>query len=230
MSLSPKEALELKILLEWQAWAGNPSQWIDDCIVTRDEADEGIIKPFPKKDYLYLIDQRFQTEKILLISKSRRMIVTWRLLALNLHEVMFKSNRTHFIQSKKAADSAYLMGDDRMMFMYNRMLEKHPLHPWPRLLRKMKDNDGKGFDFLQFSNGTSITAIAEGPDQLRQYTASRVYCTEMAFWENAEQTWKALRPTIQGGGQIVVDSSANPGFFAEMIGEGADKDAGDNGI
>lgn len=219
MSLSPKEALELKILLEWQQWAGDPSQWIDDCIVTRDEADEGMIKPFPKKDYLYLVDQRFQTESILAIPKSRRMLMTWRLLALNLHEAIFKPNRTMFVQSKKSADSAYLLGDERLMFMYKKMVEMRPLHPWPTIIRKMKDNDGKGYDAIQLSNGTSLYAIAEGPDQLRQYTASRVYCTEMAFWDGAEETWKSLRPTIQGGGKIVIDSSANPGFFAWLIGE-----------
>ena len=223
MSLSPKEELELKILLEWQAWANDPTQFIQECIVTRDEADEGKTKRFPDLEYLRRVDQCFIKYSILAIPKSRRMLMTWRLLALNLWEALFLSNRTQFIQSKKAADSAYLMGDERIMFMYKHLLQDFPLHPWPQVIRKMKDNDGKGYDLIQFSNGTSFHAIAEGPDQLRQYTASRIYCTEMAFWDKAENTWKSLRPTIQGGGKIVIDSSANPGFFAWLVGEEKEK-------
>jgi hypothetical protein len=143
-------------------------------------------------------------------------MVTWRMLALHLWAGLFFANQTIFVQSKKAEDSAYLLGDDRLMFIYSH-LPQH--HAWPRVTRKIRDSGGKGFDCLQFSNGSSFYAVAEGPDQLRQYTASRVYCTEMAFWENAEDTWTALLPTIQGGGRIAIDSSAEPGFFAELIGE-----------
>jgi hypothetical protein len=215
MPLTEKESCELLQLLEWKRWAKNPSQWIDDCCLTRDEADEGRVKPFPQKQYLYRVDQAFQTYTILAIPKSRRMLMTWRLLALHLWEGLFFFNRTLFIQSKKAADSAYLLGEERLMFLYSHL----PLnHCCPKVLRKRKDKEGKGYDYIQFANGSSLTAIAEGPDQLRQYTASRVYCTEMAFWERAEDTWKALRPTIQGGGKIVIDSSANPGFFCRLVG------------
>jgi hypothetical protein len=216
MSLSPKEEQELALLLEWDVWSANPSQFIADCCLTRDEADGGKTKPFPDKDYLRLIDERFATEPILAIPKSRRMIVTWRMLALHLHHGLFIPNQAIFIQSKTLGDSAYLLGEERIMFMYGKILERFPYHPWPRLTRKASFD--RGYEMLQFSNGTSIYAVAQGPDKLRQYTASRVYCTEMAFWESAEDTWTALLPTIQGGGKIVIESSAEPGFFAELIG------------
>ena len=209
-----KEKAELLQLLEWREWRRSPSSFIKDCIVTRDEADSGLVKPMPEKEYLHHIDKCFVEYPILAIPKSRRMIVTWRLLALHLWHGIFHNNSAIFIQSKKAGDSAYLLGDDRLLFMYNNLPKRHV---WPQISRKTRDNDGKGYDVIQLDNGTSFYAIAEGPDQLRQYTASRVYCTEIAFWQSAESTWASLRPTIQGGGKIVMDSSANPGFFQRLV-------------
>lgn len=211
--MQPLSDLELAAL-ELDSFASDPSLFIDGCIVTRDEADEGKIKPMPRKEYLYLIDRRFVQAPVLAIPKSRRMLVTWRLLALHLWHGLFHPNQTIFIQSKKAEDSAYLLGEDRLLFMYGHLPERHN---WPKVNRKIKDSAGKGYDTVQFDNGTAYYAVAEGPDQLRQYTASRVYCTEMAFWDRAEATWTSLRPTIQGGGRIVIDSSANPGFFQRLV-------------
>ena len=70
--------------------------------------------------------------------------------------------------------------------MYRHLPERNA---WPKVTRKIKDSAGKGYDTVQLDNGTAYYAVAEGPDQLRQYTASRVYCTEMAFWDKAEATW-----------------------------------------
>lgn len=218
--INSPQKLPSNTAVKHELWSRDRSLWIDTCCYTRDEADGGKTKPFPCKDYLHMLDQAYETYPILAVPKSRRMIVTWRILANLLYDSMFCQNLSVFVQSKKAADSAYLLGDERLCFMYaNLRYADNPAkdHAWPQIARRIKDSDGKGYDLIQFSNGVSLTAIAEGPDQLRQYTASRVYCTEMAFWEKAESTWKALRPTIQGGGKIIIDSSANPGFFQTLV-------------
>ena len=213
--LSATEKKELVQLLEWRRWKSNTTDFIKDCCWTRDEADAGAVKKFPDKEYLHRVDELSQSEKILAVSKSRRMMMTWRALAIILWEGLFKENQMIFVQSKKGADSAYLLGDDRLLFIYNHL--PHDRHKFPQIVRKIKDGEGKGYSLVSFSNGTTFTAVAEGADQLRQYTASRVYCTEMAFWSQAELTWMALRPVIQGGGKILIDSSANPGFFQRLV-------------
>ena len=200
--------------MQYDLWRGNPSQFIRDCVITRDEARQGQEAPFPELEYLNRVDELFYQEPVLCISKSRRMMMTWRILALLLHEQLFYPNLNVFVQSKKSSDSAYLLGDERLMFMYSRLPENRYL---PTVTKKKRDISGKGYDLIQYSNGTSVTAVPEGPDQLRQYTASRVYCTEMAFWQSAEDTWMALKPTISGGGKIIIDSSANPGFFKKLV-------------
>ena len=206
---------ELLQLMEWKLWSTDMTAFIEDAVWTRDEADAGRIKRFPKLDYLERIDYLSENEKILIIPKSRRMMMTWRGLAIIFWEGLFRDNQTIFVQSKKGSDSAYLLGEDRMMFMYRHL--PHDRHDFPTVVRAIRDNEGRGYSLVTFSNGTSYFAVAEGADQLRQYTASRVYCTEMAFWAQAELTWMALRPVIQGGGRILIDSSANPGFFAKLV-------------
>lgn len=213
MSLTPKEELELARLLQWERWMNSNTEFIEDCCWTRDEADRGLVKKFPPKPYLRYVDEVWMRESLLVIPKSRRMMMTWRLLANHLWAAMFQKNRSIFIQSKKAEDSDYLVGVERFLFMYSHLPAGYP---WPRPIKTIAGKSGQGTSYLSFSNGTSVKAIAEGPDQLRQYTASYVYITEMAFFTWAEQTWGSLKPTIDGGGRITVDSSANPGFFERL--------------
>ena len=213
--LTKAEKEELLTLLETRAWKDDTWAFVRGACLTMDEADEGKVKNFPDKEYLKRICHLAENEKILCIPKSRRMMMTWCCLAICLWEAMYHENQTIFIQSKKFDDSAYLMGESRLMFMYNNL--PHGRHQFPKVTKKISSE--KGYSFIRFSNGTTIFAVAEGADQLRQYTASRVYCTEMAFWDNAEETWMALRPVIQGGGRILIDSSANPGFFSKIVNE-----------
>lgn len=213
--LTEAEREELLSLMELQSWREDPWSFIRDCCLTKDEADQGRVKHFPEKEYLKRVCELSQKEPILCIPKSRRMMMTWVCLAIILWEGLFKDNQMIFVQSKKFDDSCYLLGIDRLMFMYENL--PHNRHQFPKLVKKISSD--KGYSVLKFSNGTTFMAVAEGPDQLRQYTASRVYCTEMAFWDSAELTWIALRPVIQGGGKILIDSSANPGFFSKIINE-----------
>ena len=213
--LTRREREELLILLEEREWRKDPWAFIHSACLTVDEADEGKVKRFPDKQYLKRIAELAEQEPILCIPKSRRMMMTWDCLAIILWEGMYHDNQMIFVQSKKFDDSAYLLGEQRLMFMYNNL--PHDRHNFPTLVKKISSD--KGYSLLRFSNGTTYVAVAEGADQLRQYTASRVYCTEMAFWDSAELTWMALRPVIQGGGKILIDSSANPGFFSKIVNE-----------
>lgn len=206
MSLSPKEAQELKQLLEWQVWAKDPWQFIKDCCWTIDEADKKI-KQFPDKEYLRYIVDTWLKYDILLIPKTRRMMLTWVMLALHLWGAIFHPNAAVFVQSKKADDSDFLISDKRMKFIYDRL---------PEWLKNAVSCEYKQYH-LSFGNGSYVMAIGQGADQMRQYTASYVMLDEFAFWEQAAATWGALKPTIDGGGKVVLISSAGPGFFANLV-------------
>jgi hypothetical protein len=212
--LSNKELAELAVLEAFEQYQKNPWFFLIDCCWTKDEADKGLVKRFPKKEYLQYIVQVWQEENLIAVPKSRRMLMTWLFICLHLWAAMFRPNAAIFVQSKKQEDSEFLLGEDRLMFVYKHL---PPEYPWPRLEKTTAGKSGKGFSFLRFSNGSYMAAVGQGPDQLRQYTASFVYLTEIAFWEWAEETFASLKPTIQGGGKITIDSSAGPGFFERLV-------------
>jgi phage FluMu gp28-like protein len=198
--------LKIDQALQIDKWANDPWLFIKDCCWTMDEADEGKVKQFPNKPYLKYVCEVWQRESLLAIPKTRRMMLTWIMLALHLWAALFKPNSAIFVQSKKADDSDFLIGDKRMMFLYNNLPKEYP---WPKCSKKQYN--------LQFDNGSYVMAIGQGADQLRQYTASYAMLDEFAFWESAEDTWGALKPIIQGGGRVTLISSAGPGFFQRIV-------------
>jgi hypothetical protein len=190
-------------------WARSPWAFVRDACLTRDEADEGRIKRFPNLPYLKHICEVWRAHKMIAIPKSRRMLLSWLMLALHLHLALFQPGSAIFVQSKKAEDSDYLIGEKRMLFIYNNLPE------WARSFGLPK---AKHKEFLlSFSNESVVKAVSQGADQLRQYTASAVMCDEIAFWEQAGATWRSLRPIAQGGGKITLVSSASPGFFELVV-------------
>lgn len=211
MSLSPSEELELKQLLEWQLWSNDPWQWIKDCVITIDETD-GTHKRFPDKEYFPYVINAWMGSSILAIPKSRRMMATWLFLALHLWAALFRSNSAVFIQSQKAEKSEWLVGEQRMWFIYRNLPKEHK---WPLTTRLLKGKGG--ISYVVFDNGSYIMAIGEGADQFRQFTASHVMLDEVAFWDKAKESYTGTLPTIQGGGKVVLISTADPGFFEQVV-------------
>lgn len=205
---------ELAVLEAFRQFREEPWFFVRDCCWTKDEADGGRVKRMPDKEYLRYVARVWRDERLLAVPKSRRMLMTWLFLCLHLWAALFRPNGAVFIQSKKQEDSEFLLGEDRLLFVYRRLPTEFP---WPGLVKAMAGRSGKGYSYVRFDNGSFIAAVGQGPDQLRQYTASHVYLTELAFWEWAEETFASLLPTIQGGGKVTIDSSAGPGFFDRLI-------------
>ena len=181
--------------------------WLVTYVYTHDPHDnENPIKKFPKKEYIRELIKLWEEEKLLLVEKSRQMMMTWLECALCLHEVQFNEGRLVFFQSKKEDDANSLV--DRAKFIF---------HHQPEFLKQSVDET---FCKFKFPNMTSqINGIPQGGDQIRMHTASRIFSDEMAFQPEAEEAFTAARPCIEGGGTFSGVSSANPGFFAEMCEE-----------
>lgn len=187
------------------------SHWdfLSRAVRTLDQADRlNPIKPFPsEKEYLHPIADFIVSDPLVAIVKHRRMVITWLACAIALWDAMFHEGRHVAIVSKKEEDSDELV--QRCNFIYQNI---------PTDVLRIKPTGTYKYTSLSFPEIDSrIKAYAQGPDQLRQFTCSRVFCDEIAFWPQARQTFVSLKPTIQGGGQVCLISTRFPGFFKDVI-------------
>lgn len=170
---------------------------------TKDEHDaDDPVKRFPRKRYLKYVIQELHANQLVAIPKSRQIMITWTVLCYLLHMALFNRYRLIFLQSKKEDDAVALI--DRVKHTYTYL-------PWwiqaaAPLRKKMPQMP---YNKLQFANGSNMWGIPQGPDILRQHTASAILADEAAFQAKHEDSYKAAKPTIDGGGKYIVVSSAN---------------------
>jgi hypothetical protein len=178
---------------------------------TVDEHDEtSPIKRFPiqgecpEAEYLARLVDTWRKSYLFLIEKSRQMLVTWLMVACHLWLAQFNDGKLVFFQSKKEEDADSNL--ERAKFIYDHQPFWLRMHPETRKYCHLDWPD----------RHSRIWAIAQGPDVIRQYTASAIFSDEMAFQERAEDAFIAAKPTIDGGGRFSGTSSAYPGFFEEL--------------
>jgi hypothetical protein len=206
-----------------QRYKDNIWDFVRECCLTIDEARDGVTGSFPDLDYLRIVCEEWQRHKLLAVPKTRRMMLTWIMLACHLHLAIFTPNSAIFIQSKKFLDSCYLLSSSRLMFIYYHLPE------WLKAYGLPTVEASQGL--LRFSNGSMVKAIGQGADQLRQYTATAVMIDEISFMEQSESTWRAVRPVLQGGGRATLISSVAPSFFERIChGKLQDREAETEGL
>jgi hypothetical protein len=169
---------------------------------------EGEAKPI---DYFRLITEQWvkRDPPILAVPKPRRMRMSWLFCALHTWLACTSRGVAAYLISTKEEKSKELI--ERCVHILRHVpttLLKVPR--WEYYVRPPRIV----FPALQ----SKIVGIGEGPDQLRQFTATAVMCDEIAFWRWPRSSFTAIKPTIEGGGRIVLLSSANPGFFKQLVG------------
>lgn len=198
MSLQQIEDLEFSLALD--IVRGDFGYFLRQWVMTQDEHDKtSPIKPMPDKQYIRELAHLFQTTDKLLVEKSRQMMVSWVACAYALWLALFHDGRRVFIQSKKEQDANALL--DRVKLIYNHL---------PERLKTIYPCDPPAYCKMAWGKRNSIIqAVPQGADVLRQYTASAIISDEAAFQEKAEEAYIASRPTLVGGGQMIMISSPN---------------------
>src|SRR5260221_809756 len=202
----------LRVQAEIDRCAKFPTFWVMTYCFTKDEHDASRpVKRFPRYKYIPYILKELKANPRIIIPKSRQVMITWTVLSYLLWRACFNRHRLIFVQSKKEEDAAALI--DRCKHMYEYLpWWQHEVSPLKRPLAKQP------FNKLSFANGSVIWGVPQGADVLRQYTASIIFGDEFAFQDKAEEAYNASKPTIDGGGQFIIVSSANGrNFFYRMV-------------
>lgn len=140
-----------------------------------------------------------RAERMVLMLKARQLGISWVVCAYALHTCLFNAGQQGLIFSKGQLEANELIR--RINVMYLRLPE------WmrARLPALMRENSSE----LAWSNGSRVLSLPATPNAGRSLTASFVVLDEAAFLAWAEQLYTALKPTIDGGGKLIILSTAN---------------------
>ena len=211
-------------------------------LLTKDEHDsENPVKRFPDLEYLrVLLDcllvsgryvevgearfalsggisrawlERTRDIGLLPVEKSRQVMATWLVCAYLLWRAKFAPYQLILVQSKREEDAANLVFNKDPAVGRISFMEMH----LPPFLATIDLARGTTFGHLYLPNGSHIWAVPEGGDIIRSNTPSVVFSDESSFQPEFDASYTAARPCLDGGGQYIAISSANPGAFCELV-------------
>lgn len=194
----------------------DPWFFLTTCVYTQDQVDsDNPIKPFPVHlDYLKLFTQIFTRRKLIAVPKSRRMTMSWTCIALILWDVIFNRGKMWAFVSMKEEHSAELVS--RAKFIFDHIPRtKIPEALLPKLEGGKMLKSPPQLNFPEINS--KLQGFPMGADQLRQFTFSGILGDECAFWPEAQKFYSAAKPTIDGGGTMILVSSRAPGFFKKIV-------------
>ncbi len=185
----------------------DPMNFLRFCVKTFDNADQlEPVKDFPwDKPYIEPMVRMWQLRRFFCADKSRRMTISWLMVALHVHYCFQNLHRRIGFFSKKQEDADELI--ERAKFIFDHIPEDIYPSLWRPKYRRVAN-------LMEFEEVESrILAFPQGVDQARQHGFSKLLFDEFGFWEEAEETYGATRPTLQGGGGWSIVSS-HPKLFA----------------
>lgn len=194
--------------LEWQRCSLDPSHFIDSHLKTVDTVDqENPDKPFPFIPYLHWLDDFLLTEPMLLVPKSRRVLVTWRVAAFCLWDCLFRQARNIACLNEDLAKA------NQMVLMIRQLYDSMP--PWIKQRAPLK---WKTEELWFPATRSKITALEQGPDVGRMFAYSRVWVDEAQDAKHPKATYASMHATTKGrtqatGGQIVYTGTAKQGWW-----------------
>ncbi len=139
------------------------------------------------------------------------MLATWLFVSLYLWQAITQPASLIFLQSKREEDAIGNYNAATGLLGRTRFILEH----LPSKLKPRYKTSSNKIEFID--NHSTIWAIPQGPDILRQHTAAGILSDEMAFQYKAEEAYTAAIPTIENGGRFTAVSTANPGFFQKLF-------------
>lgn len=184
-------------------------------IWTKDEGDaDHPYKPFPAKQHLFrLTRDLFADEKVVLVDKSRQMMVSTLCCLLILHLILFRRGRTCFI-SKQKRELAEMLMRDKIAGPYER------LPAWVRDALPLEINKSQ---IVATKTDSRVNAVAQNAavGEFRGNRASIVLVDEAAFQEYFREMVGAAREMCDRMWAVTTANAGNPGAerFLELARE-----------
>lgn len=208
--LSYSEKIELakrNVQAVIQRVIADPWFFCSNFVVTLDTHDAvNPKKKLPDKEYLRVTTEIWQREPLLLIPKSRQMMVSWLMIALHYWMAAYHQGKFVFFQSKKEEDADILL--DRANFVHLNLVS------WLQPNAKPKSYCRMVFPGMD----SKIQAVSQAADSIRSQTASAIFSDEMAFQPHSRDAYAAAKPTIDGGGKFTGVSTPNfKEFFYNLV-------------
>ena len=193
-------------------YADDVAGFIHDCIIIDDAQDHGEgggTMPFHLWEAQQELLTAVITELRLLILKARQLGITWLVCAYALWLCLHRPQRLVLTFSIGQNEANEMMR--RIHAMYWRL----PADLRATLPAVVKDNTEE----MAWDNGSRIESLPSRKSAGSGYTASLIILDEFAKNENAAALYTAVKPTIDGGGQMIILSTANGAgnLFHEMV-------------
>lgn len=145
------------------------------------------------------LGSRQNPDRLTLILKARQLGISWLCCLYALWVCLFGNGKVVLLFSKGETEAQELLR--RIKVLYQRL----PDWMQENLPAVVTDNEEE----FGFRNGSVARSLAATKSAGRSFTASLVILDEAAFLMWADALYSALKPTIDGGGQLIILSTAN---------------------
>lgn len=174
-------------------------------VVTRDEADPAhSVKPFPLHlDYLRDLWGVFSDRNLVVVAKSRQMLVSWVVAAFAVWTARSKPHQAVYWQAQKQEDAVGMVCSPEGAQQARCQFIEANLPTWMRV--NVKPVEGR----LQYPNGSVIQALSGGADKIRGKTASLIVLDEFAHMLDQQQIYTSVAPLVQKGAKLLIVSTPN---------------------
>lgn len=189
--------------IEWKKCKEDPYFWLTTWARTLNVQawEENSKEPFPEKEYIKLIVDKWLKHKVLIIPKTRQMMLSWIIVWLYLWDTQFHKARLTAFQSKMADDADYLVRRVKTIWDNEPDFLKR-YYTWDKYINLVANPQNKGqhvynkFEIPAIDTG--IIGIPQWGDIIRSKTLSWMFSDESAFQPEMEDAYGALAPALSG--------------------------------
>ncbi len=192
-----REALRLEGVIA--SYRESCLDFIQTCVVIEDPQQEPSEVPFILWPDQRKLLQSFIDDRLQIVLKSRQIGISWLACAYALWLLLFFNGKVVLLFSQGQSEADELLR--RVRLMYDR-LPDDLRNALPQLVSPSGSR-------LHWMNGSRVLSLPATLKAGRTFTASLVIMDEAAHMEYAETLYTALKPTIDGGGKLIIISTAN---------------------